>query len=190
MTETGFLSLFIIALGLSADCFAVAVGGSVSMPAISLLQVLRVSLAFGLFQAVMPALGWAVGRTVVDLIAAYGHWVAFAFLSLVGGRMIWESFHPDDDHGRRDVDFTKGLLLLTLSIATSIDSLGVGLSFAFMNTNIAAASATIGTVAFIITAVGLALGRKVGEVVGRRAEAIGGIILIGIGLRIVLSHIL
>ena len=184
-----FLSILLIALGLSADCFAVAISGSISLKNLSPLQVLRVSLAFGLFQALMPALGWLAGRTVVNLIAQYDHWVAFILLLIVGGRMIWESFHSEDGQAKT-IDITKGFLLLTLSIATSIDALAVGLTFAFLKVNIALACSTIGIVAFLVTAFAFVLGRKVGRVIGRRAEAIGGLILIGIGLRILLAHIL
>jgi putative Mn2+ efflux pump MntP len=137
----------------------------------------------------MPVLGWLAGRTVVEFIADYDHWVAFAMLAIVGGRMLWGAFRPERSQ-RKEVDITKGLLLITLSIATSIDALAVGLSFAFLNVNIALASPTIGAVAFVITIIGFKLGRRAGQRIGKRAEAIGGIIIIAIGLRILLSHIL
>ncbi len=185
----GFLSVFVIAIGLSADCFAVALSGSIAIKTLNFFKVFRTSLAFGLFQALLPVLGWLVGRTVVDLMAEYDHWVAFLLLVVVGGRMVWESFRLKSDHSEI-TDITKGFLLLTLSVATSIDALAVGLSFAFLEVNIVLASSTIGVVAFVVTAIGFLLGRKVGKLVGKRAEAVGGIILIGIGLRILLSHIL
>ncbi len=189
MDSIGFLSVLLIAVGLSADCFAVALSGSISMRTLSLLQVFRTSLSFGLFQALMPVLGWLAGQTVVDLVAQYDHWVAFVLLALVGGRMIWESFHSGE--GRREnTEITKGLLLLTLSVATSIDALAVGLTFAFMEVDIVLASSTIGVVAFVATTIGFLLGRRAGKLVGRRAEAIGGMVLIGIGIRILLTHIL
>jgi len=184
-----FLSVFVIAIGLSADCFAVALSGSIAIKTLNFFKVFRTSLAFGLFQALLPVLGWLVGRTVVDLMAEYGHWVAFLLLVVVGGRMVWESFRLKSDHSEI-TDITKGFLLLTLSVATSIDALAVGLSFAFVEVNIVLASSTIGVVAFVVTAIGFLLGRKVGKLVGKRAEAVGGIILIGIGLRVLLSHIL
>jgi putative Mn2+ efflux pump MntP len=137
----------------------------------------------------MPVLGWLAGRTVVNLIADYDHWVAFAMLAIVGGRMLWESFRPERSQGK-EADITRGVLLLTLSLATSIDALAVGISFAFLNLNIALASCTIGAVACVVTVVGFRLGRKVSKLIGRRAEAIGGIILLAIGLRILLGHAL
>jgi putative Mn2+ efflux pump MntP len=153
------------------------------------LQVLRLSLAFGMAQAVMPVLGWLAGRTVVDLISAYDHWVAFVLLAGVGGRMIWESFHSEA--GRREnVDITRGLVLFTLAIATSIDSLAVGLSFAFLEVNIALASATIGLVACMVTAISFLVGMKLGSVIEKRAEIVGGAVLLAIGIRILLEHLL
>ncbi len=136
----------------------------------------------------MPALGWLVGRTIVDFIAGYDHWVAFILLALVGGRMIWESFRPPDS--QRRIDISKGLLLVTMAVATSIDALAVGLSFAFLEVNIAIACSIIGVVAFGVTISGFMLGRKVKTLFGKRAEAIGGAILILIGIRVLLAHIL
>ncbi len=189
MASIDFLPVLIIAIGLSADCFAVALSGSIALRTLSFFKVFRTSLAFGLFQALMPVLGWLAGRTVVDLIAEYDHWVVFLLLVVVGSRMIWESFHSKDSPSEI-TDITKGFLLLTLSVVTSIDALAVGLTFAFLGVNIALASSTIGVVAFVATVIGFLLGRKVGKLIGRRAEAIGGMILIGIGLRIPLFHIL
>lgn len=188
VSSIDFLSILVIAVGLSADCFAVALSGGVARRTSSFLPVLRVSLSFGVFQAVMSVLGWLAGRTVVEFISAFDHWVAFALLLFAGGRMVWESFRDrDSSHG---IDISKGLLLLTLSVATSIDSLAVGLSFAFLDVNIALASATIGIVAFAVTIVGFLLGSKIGALVGKRVETIGGAILIVIGIRILLEHIL
>ena len=189
MTGIDFLSVIIIAFGLSADCFAVALGGAISKSTFSRMQVFRVALSFGIFQALMLVLGWLAGRTVVEFISAYDHWLAFGFLLIVGGRMIWESFHDNDDD-RTETDITRGLLLLTLSVATSIDSLAVGLSFAFLKVNIILASGVVGFIAFVITIVGFLLGKKVGSIIGKRAEMIGGAILIAIAFRILLEHIL
>ncbi len=183
-----FVSVLLIAIGLSADCFAVALGASTSAKGASRLQMFRVSLAFGVFQAVMPVLGWLAGTRLVNLISDYDHWVAFGLLLIVGGRMIWESLHSKDEAKERD--FSKGFALLTLAIATSIDALAVGLSFAFLEVNIAVAVLTIGGVAFLITGIGFLIGRKAGQVLGERAETIGGIILIGIGIRILVSHLI
>lgn len=178
-----------MALGLSADCFTVALGGSISMRTVSPLQILRVSLSFGFFQALMPLLGWLAGRNLADLIARYDHWIAFALLLAVGGRMIWESVHSKEKK-KEATDITRGLMLLTLSCATSVDAFAVGLSLAFLEVDIKMAVSVIGITCFIITALAFLLGGKIGKLVGKRAEAIGGIILIAIGLRILLAHIL
>lgn len=184
-----FLSIFLIAIGLAADCFAVALSGSVSTRTPSFVQVFRASLAFGLFQGLMPVLGWLAGRTIVEFIADYDHWLAFALLAFIGGKMIWESFHSRDG-SKRNIDITAGFLLLTLAVATSIDALVIGVTFAFIEVDITVASLTIGAVAFIATAIGFLLGRKAGSLIGKRAETIGGIVLIGIGLKILLEHML
>jgi manganese efflux pump family protein len=188
MSFADFLSLFLIALSLSADCFAVALGGAISLRSFRYVQVLRTSLAFGLAQAIMPVIGWAVGRTIVSFISSYDHWVAFGLLTVVGGRMLWEAFHEEDESQKR-ADFTRGITLLTLAIATSIDSLAVGLSFAFTDTSIIVASSIIGVVAFVITILGFFIGRKAGSLLGQRAKIIGGLILIGIGIKIVVTHL-
>lgn len=183
------ISVLFIAFSLSADCFAVALSGSASMGRLSRFQVGRVSFAFGLSQFLMPVLGWLAGRTIFSIISAYDHWVAFTLLALVGGRMLWESFKGED--GRVEgTDITRGFILLTLAVATSIDALAVGLSFAFLETGIIQASLIIGLVAFSVTAAGFWLGRKAGVLLGKRAKLVGGIILIGIGLRLLLTHIL
>jgi len=184
-----FLTIFLIAIGLAADCFVVALGGSISRRNLTFLQIGRVSLSFGGFQAVMPVLGWLAGLTVVNLVAAYDHWVALALLGFVGGKMIWDSFRSEDGRNEKG-DITRGWLLLTLSVATSIDALAVGLTFAFVKMNILLASLTIGIVALVATAVGFLLGKKAHHLIGKRAEVIGGLILIGIGIKIVLEHVL
>ncbi len=184
-----FLSILLIAVGLSADCFAVALSSGVSGRNQSWLKSSRVALSFGLFQALMPALGWLAGRTVIEFISNYDHWVAFALLAFVGGKMLFESFRHSDSQ-KSDADITKGWLLITLSIATSIDALAVGLSFAFLKVNIGVASLTIGAVAFLVTMIGFVVGKRASKIIGKRAEALGGIILLAIAFRILLSHIL
>ena len=149
---------------------------------------LRAALSFGIFQAVMPVLGWLAGRLFVNFISSFDHWLAFGLLGFVGCKMVWESFHPEKEE--KTIDITKGWLLLTLSVATSLDALAVGLSFAFLKVNILTASLTIGVTCFLVTIIGFLLGKKVGEIFGKRAELVGGIILIGIGLQILLTHLL
>ena len=184
-----FLSLVFVALSLSADCFAVALSGSISLRTVSYPEVFRTASAFGFFQFLMPLLGWLLGRTFVDKISAYDHWAAFALLAFVGGRAVWDSLH-NGDGGEKATDISHGLTLLTLSIATSIDALAVGLGLALIKVNLVATSLTIGLVAFGVTVTGFALGRKSGRTLGKRAKLIGGIVLIAISLRLLSSGLL
>ena len=135
----------------------------------------------------MPALGWLAGKTVVDAIATFDHWLAFGLLGIVGGKMIWESFKKAEE---RTGDITRGWLLLTLAVATSIDALAAGLTFAFIQIDILVASLIIGAVSFAVTVVGFLLGRHVGKWLGKRAEMVGGLILLGIGVKILVEHLL
>jgi putative Mn2+ efflux pump MntP len=183
-----FSTILITAIGLSADCFAVALSISISQPGMSFRKFIRFPMAFGIFQAMMLLLGWLAGSTIVDLISAYDHWLAFGLLAVIGGRMIWESFHEEEEKTERDIN--KWFTLLALSIATSIDSLAAGLSYAFLSVDILLAGITTGLMAFIFTYIGYYIGKKVGSLVGQRAETAGGIILILIGLRILLEHLL
>jgi putative Mn2+ efflux pump MntP len=184
-----FLSILLIAIGLSADCFAVALSAGISIKEHTFARTFRLSFSFGFFQASMLVLGWLAGRTIIDFIADYDHWVAFALLAFISGRMFWEAFHPEHSQDR-EVDITRGLLLLTSSVATSIDALAVGLSFAFLEVNMAMASPTVGAVSFAVTALGFMLGKRVSKLMGKRAEVLGAIILLVIAFRILLSHLL
>ncbi|MBN1664947.1 MAG: manganese efflux pump [Deltaproteobacteria bacterium] len=180
------ISILIIAVGLGMDAFSVAVGVGASGRKLSYGPVLRLSLAFGIFQFVMPLAGWLAGMTVDSLIEDFDHWIAFGLLSFIGGKMIWESFHGDGQN--IGIDPTRGFTLLMLAVATSIDALAVGLSFAFLNQKIFYASIIIGLVAFTMTLVGMVFGEKLGKLFGKRAEMIGGLVLIGIGVKIVFDH--
>jgi manganese efflux pump family protein len=186
---TDFVSILLIAISLSADCFAVALSGSSTISKLRYPSVLRTALAFGFAQFVMPVIGWLIGRTIINFISGYDHWIAFVLLAFIGGRMIWESFQPEDEK-KANSDITWGFLLLTLAVATSIDALAVGLSLGLLNINVWLASSIIGVVAFTITCLGFLLGRQVGLLFGKRARLIGGVILIAIGIRILITHLL
>ena len=181
-----FISIFLIALALSMDAFSVAMALGAAGRGHSSGAIMRLATAFGLFQFVMPILGWLLGKTVVSYIADYDHWIAFGLLLIVGLRMIKEYF--DKDEKERTKDPTKGWSLLVLSIATSIDALAVGVSFAFFDVNIYYASAVIGVVCFIITALGMIFGKALSRILGRKAVLLGGFVLIGIGIKIVIEH--
>ena len=189
MSDTSFYSILIIALGLSADCFAVALSYSIAAGRFTIGEFFRFPLAFGIFQALMIVIGWLAGRTVIDFISSYDHWLAFGLLAFIGGRMLWEAFREEDGEKAKK-NLNSWLTLLALSIATSIDSLAVGLSFAFLKTDILPAAVTVGLTAFVITVIAQLIGNKVGALVGKRAEIVGGLILIGIGVKILLEHLL
>jgi manganese efflux pump family protein len=176
-----------IAFGLAMDAFAVAIAAGLSLRQLHGHQVFRLAFHFGLFQFMMPILGWLAGQTMHRWIAAFDHWVAFALLAFIGGKMFRESFHEE----RREAgdDPTRGWLLLTLSIATSIDALAVGLSLAFLRVSIWMPSVVIGVVAATMTALGMTFGSRLGARFGKWAERTGGLVLIGIGLRILVSHL-
>jgi len=184
-----FPSLLVIALSLSADCFAVALSSGIAQQKLSFASLARLPLLFGVSQAFMCVIGWLVGSTIVEYIEDYDHWIAFGLLVFIGGRMIWESFHERDEEQAKK-NRADWLVLLLLAVATSIDSLVVGLSFAFLDVNITVAAVTIGLTALVITLVGVLLGKRVGALIGERAETVGGVILIIIGLRILLEHLL
>jgi putative Mn2+ efflux pump MntP len=181
-----FISIFLIALALSMDALSVAIALGAAGRGHASGAAIRLATAFGLFQFVMPILGWLLGRTIVSYIEDYDHWIAFALLLIVGLRMIKEYF--DRDEKERTKDPTKGWSLLILSVATSIDALAVGVSFAFFDVNIYYASAVIGIVCFIITALGMIFGKALSRIFGRKAVLIGAIVLIGIGIKIVIEH--
>ena len=181
-----FISIFLIALALSMDAFSVAIALGAAGRGHSSGAMIRLAAAFGVFQFVMPILGWLLGRTVVSYIADYDHWIAFGLLLIVGLRMIKEYF--DKDEKERTKDPTKGWSLLVLSIATSIDALAVGVSFAFFDVNIYYASAIIGIICFIITALGMIFGKALSRILGRKAVLVGALVLIGIGIKIVVEH--
>ena len=177
-----------IAVGLAMDAFAAAIAISVGLGRVSLRQTFRLAWHFGLFQAMMPVVGWFGGMSVERWIRAWDHWLAFGLLAFVGGRMLVSGLRGVRDEPAR-VDPTRGLSLVLLSVATSIDALAVGLSFAALGVRIWIPSAVIGLTAALLTVVGTALGSRLGDRFGRWMEAIGGGLLIAIGLRILFSHL-
>lgn len=183
----GTTELLLIALGLAMDAFAVAIASSVVLGNVTGRQVFRLSFHFGLFQAVMPIIGWAAGRTVVEYVKAWDHWAAFALLAFIGIRAIRGSLRETEDPRMRDP--TRGMTLVLLSVATSIDALAVGLSFAMLEVSIWIPVLVIGAVAAAMTVLGLALGRRLGPLFGKRMEMVGGLVLIAIGVKILVEHL-
>ncbi len=182
------LTLFGIALGLAMDAFAVAIGAGLQLCGATPRQTFRLAWHFGLFQAFMPIIGWLAGRTVAQYIAPVDHWIAFGLLAFIGGKMVYEALRDEGDEAEA-CDPTKGWRLVLLSIATSIDALAVGLSLALLGVSIWYPALVIGVVAGVLTVVGMELGKRFGALLGRRMEIVGGLILIGIGVKILVEHL-
>lgn len=178
----------IIAVGLAMDAFAVSLGIGTSGRAENPRAVFRLSFHFGFFQGAMTLLGWLLGSTVASLIANFDHWLAFGLLAWVGARMIKEGFAKD---GESEImgDPSRGRILMVLCVATSIDALAVGLSMAMIEANVIFASVVIAVITLGLSLVGLLAGNGLGVRFGKRMEVLGGLLLVGIGLRILVSHL-
>jgi putative Mn2+ efflux pump MntP len=191
MTFSDFWMILLIALGLAMDCFAVSLSIGSSPSPCTRRSIFRVSFHFGLFQAGMTLLGWLLGSTVVDLIASIDHWIAMLLLAWVGGRMIHEGIRNKEDRPLEECsDPSRGGTLVMLSIATSIDALAVGLSLALLKLNVAASSLVIGLVSMVLSVIGVMSGKRLSQRFGKGVEIFGGLVLVLIGLRIVITHLL
>ncbi len=182
----GLLELFILAVGLSMDAFAVSVCKGLAMPKISVKKAVIVGIWFGGFQALMPALGYLLGSQFKDSITAVDHWIAFILLGIIGGNMIREACSGECEKENDSLDIKTMFLL---AVATSIDALAVGITFAFLKVNIVAAVSFIGATTFIISAAGVKIGNIFGTKYKAKAELAGGVILILLGLKILLEHL-
>ena len=185
--ELSCLALLALSVGLAMDAFAVAVAAGLTLGQVTPRQVFRLGFHFGLFQFMMPIVGWLAGEQLTVYIEAYDHWVAFALLGYVGGKMLCEAFVQKEPNDTSDP--TRGLRLVTLSVATSIDALAVGMSMALWGVSVWMPSVVIGVVAAAMTAVGITFGSRIGSRWGRWAEVAGGTVLVLIGLRLLVSHL-
>lgn len=183
-----FLEILLIALSMAMDAFAVCLGAGASPRINGHRPVFRLAFHFGLFQCLMPILGWLTGLTIARLIAGFDHWLAFGLLAFVGIRMIRAGLNPDGTNEMQDI--SRGWTLVMLSIAVSIDALAIGLSLALLGVSIWLPSLVIGIVTGAMSWLGLAIGNRLGRQYGKRAEISGGIILILLGIRILLSDLL
>lgn len=184
----GVVEILLIAVGLALDAFAVSVGASSGGKVSDARSRFRLSFHFGLFQFMMPVIGWLLGSTVEPLIKNFDHWIAFLLLLYVGAKMIKESFEKEVE-GVKD-NPSRGKTLIILSIATSIDALVVGFSLALINVDIWQPSVMIGVVTGFLSLAGIYIGDFLGAKFGKKMELLGGLVLIGIGAKILLSHIL
>lgn len=183
-----FLSILLIAFAMSTDAFAVAIGKGAALERPSLLQALRIGLVFGLIEALTPVIGWALGSVASRAISDWDHWVAFILLTGLGIRMIHAGYRNAENNTPPVRRAPLSTLLLT-AFATSIDAMAIGLSFAFIEVNILTASLTIGCITLVMVTTGVMLGRVLGQLVGRRAEMLGGLILILVGSLLLAQHI-
>lgn len=181
------ITVLFIAIGLAMDALAVSLGIGATQYANGRRPLFRLSFHFGLFQFLMPIVGWLGGLTVQHIIAAVDHWIAFALLVFVGGRMIRSGFDADGESHATDP--SRGATLVMLSIAVSIDALAVGLSLAMLRISILYPAVIIGVITGALSLAGLRMGGRLGSVFGKRVEIIGGVILLGIGLRVLISHL-
>lgn len=196
----GFFELFMIAIGLSMDAFAVSICKGLGMHRLDVRQGAIIAAFFGGFQALMPVLGWALGSQFAQFVTAVSHWVAFALLAFVGGKMLWDALRNEEDEepgvAPRGWDGAAGTAvpaqldireLFILAVATSIDAFAVGVSFAFLDVAIAPSAALIGVTTFALAFVGVAIGHQFGRRWERPATFVGGLVLVAIGLKVLLE---
>ena len=182
------LTIALISIGLAMDAFAVSIGVGTAGQIGSLRGKIRLATHFGIFQAGMTALGWLAGETIVQYVKEFDHWIAFALLGYVGINLILSGLHENGKAFEQDP--STGHVLVVLSFATSIDAFAVGLSIAFLNVPVLLSVVMIGLVALILSAVGLFAGLYLGKTFGKKMEILGGLVLLGIGVRVVITHIM
>lgn len=185
-----FLEIVLVGVGLSMDAFAVSICKGLSMKKFELKKVLIVGAYFGTFQAIMPLSGYLLGTTFSNLVISVDHWIAFILLVVIGGKMLKEAYSnnkEDEDDNDNRFDFKT---MLVLAIATSIDALAIGITFAFFEINIIKSVSVIGCLTFTISSIGVIIGNKFGHKFQGKAEIVGGVILIIIGLKILVEHLI
>ena len=181
------ITIICIAVGLSMDALAVAIAAAATLSQVSPRHVFRLAFHFGLFQALMPIAGWLAGMQLARFVSTWDHWIAFGLLSFVGGKAIRQALTNSDEAAARD-DPTRGLTLVGLAVATSIDALAVGVTLAASRVAVWQPSIIIGCTTCAITAIGMMLGGRLGRRFGKRMEIAGGLVLIAIGLKILIDH--
>jgi putative Mn2+ efflux pump MntP len=189
-----FFSTLLIGLSLSMDAFAISISSGIAIPGLKPFYALRASFFFGLFQFFMPVVGWFSGNSLASYISAFDHWVVFALLSFIGGKMALESLRGRKEKSAEGgaegtTDIRSLWTLLTISVTTSIDALAVGVSFSFMNQGIWRNALIIGVVTFCCCMLGFEFGRRLGRYFEKWAGLAGGLVLIGVGTKILLEHI-
>ena len=181
------VSTALLALAMSTDAFAAAIGKGATLDRPRLTQALRTGLIFGSIEAITPLIGWAAGKAASQYVAAWDHWIAFTLLGLLGLKMVYEGFSHSDQSEAKPNQHTFIVLAVT-AFATSIDAMAIGAGLAFLDENILSAAAAIGFATLVMVTLGVMLGRILGDIAGKRAEIVGGLILIGIGSAILIEH--
>ena len=190
----GIIELLLVGVGLSMDAFAVAVCKGLGMSRVNWKHAAIIALFFGGFQAGMPVIGWALGTQFAALIAPVDHWVAFGLLAFIGAKMLWDAFRGEGEcsdcaDGAGDAGALDYRELVMMAVATSIDALAVGITFAFLGVSVWAAAAIIGVTTFALSFAGVAIGNQFGARFEKPATIAGGIVLIGLGAKILLEHL-
>ena len=187
MSFVSVFEIILISIGLAMDAFGVSIGKGLSMPVSENGRKVTLAFLFGLFQFLMPVMGWLIGRQFIDVISEWDHWIIFGLLGYLGVAMIREGLSDDDEDD--DKQFLGAWKMMMLSVATSLDAMAVGLTFAFLPINVWEASTMIGVITFGISLIGVYLGKFMGQFVGKYADILGGGVLILIGTKILLQHL-
>jgi putative Mn2+ efflux pump MntP len=182
-----FLTITFLSLGLAADAFAVSLTSGFVIQHIKLNKALKIALFFGIFQGIMPLIGWLLGLTFRNFIAGFAHWIAFILLVFIGGKMIYESCQQEEEEKFNPLD---SYTLLALAIATSIDALAAGLGLSVLKISILLACTLIGSITFGLSFCGVFIGHSFGDLFNKKIEVIGGLVLIGIGSKMLLEHLI
>lgn len=183
------ITLLLIAVGLAMDAFSVSVTDGIILKNLKVKQAAKISLYFGAFQFGMLYLGYLLGGTFASYISAFDHWIAFVLLMLIGGKMFYEAVFSKEEEKEDIKNPLSNKTLTVLAIATSIDALAVGVSFAAMSVDIVFAASVVGIVAFVFSFGGTYIGNKCGNLFGNKSEIIGGVVLMGIGVKILIEHL-
>jgi len=182
----GFFSIFLTGFALSMDAFAVSITKGITLKKINLSIATKIAFSFGLFQAIMPLIGWLFGMNFELYIRSIDHWIAVILLSFLGIKMIMEAINDDNEND--NTTYLNNKELIVLSIATSIDALAIGVTFAFLNIDIIPVCISIGVITFLVCFIGVLIGKKIGSLFKNYAQIVGGIILVLIGLNILNEH--
>ncbi len=178
----------LLAFGMSMDAFAVSIGKGASLHKPKFSEALRTGLIFGAIETLTPLMGWALGMLASQFVLEWNHWIAFILLVFLGGRMMIEGFRGNHDQDEAPLHRHGFWLLVTTAIATSLDAMAVGVGLAFMQVNIIATALAIGCATLVMSTLGMMIGRFIGPLLGKRAEILGGVVLIGIAVQILWAH--